>query len=228
MFLLMNVNKNIIEKFLYNADLFIIKITNADNKIVPIESILTIVLTLVAYLFGSISAAIITCKVMGLPDPRTQGSNNPGATNVLRIGGKKAAIITLLGDMLKGLLPVLLAVILNSDEFTLALVACAAFLGHLYPLFFGFKGGKGVATAFGAIAGVSWPVALAMLVTWLVVAYGLKISSMSALVTAALVPFYFWWLTGSMILIIMAVFISIMLIWRHRSNIKRMMEGTEK
>ena len=197
----------------------------------PIEpisiTVSTFVLTLIAYFFGSISAAIITCKVMGLPDPRTEGSNNPGATNVLRIGGKKAAIITLVGDMLKGLLPVLVAVLLNSDDLTLALVACAAFLGHLYPVFFGFKGGKGVATAFGAIAGVSWPVALAMLITWLTVAYGLKISSMSALITAALAPFYFWWLNGSTILIIMSVFISILLIWRHRSNIQRMLEGTE-
>ncbi len=190
--------------------------------------ILTIALTIIAYLFGSISAAILTCKVMGLPDPRTLGSNNPGATNVLRFGGKKAAAITLIGDMLKGLLPVLVAVALNSDDLTLALVAVAAFLGHLYPIFFGFKGGKGVATAFGAIAGVSWPVGLAMLFTWLTVAYGLKISSMSALVTAALAPFYFWWLTGSSVLIIMAVFISILLIWRHRSNIKRLLEGTEK
>ncbi|MCP3849005.1 MAG: glycerol-3-phosphate 1-O-acyltransferase PlsY [Gammaproteobacteria bacterium] len=191
-------------------------------------TLLTVILTVIAYLFGSISAAIITCKVMGLPDPRTEGSNNPGATNVLRIGGKKAAAITLIGDMFKGLLPVLLALILESDELTLALVASAAFLGHLYPVFFGFKGGKGVATAFGAISGVSWPVALAMLVTWLTVAYGLKISSMSALAAAALAPFYFWWFTGSNILIIMSVFISILLIWRHRSNIQRLLEGTEK
>lgn len=191
------------------------------------DPVSTLILTLTAYLFGSISAAIITCKIMGLPDPRTQGSNNPGATNVLRIGGKKAAAITLLGDMLKGLLPVLLAVLLNSDDLTLALVASAAFLGHLYPLFFGFKGGKGVATAFGVILGVSWPVAAAMLVTWLVVAYGLKISSMSALVTAALAPFYFWWFSGSDALIVMSVFISILLIWRHRSNIQRILNGTE-
>ena len=194
----------------------------------PISTIvLTAVLTIAAYLIGSISTAIITCKVMGLPDPRTEGSNNPGATNVLRIGGKKAAAFTLIGDMLKGLLPVLVAVAFKSDDLTLALVACAAFLGHLYPVFFGFKGGKGVATAFGAILGVSWPVSLAMLVTWLTVAYGLKISSMSALVTAALAPFYFWWLSGSSTLIIMAVFISILLVWRHRSNIKRILQGTE-
>lgn len=192
-----------------------------------IDPTLTIILTLAAYLFGSISAAIIVCKIMGLPDPRTQGSNNPGATNVLRIGGKKAAAITLMVDMLKGFLPVLIAVLLNSDELTLALVAMAAFLGHLYPVFFGFKGGKGVATAFGVILGLSWPVAVAMMLTWLAVAYGLKISSMSALVAAALAPFYFWWLTGSDVFIIMSVCLSILLIWRHRSNIKRLLDGTE-
>jgi len=194
---------------------------------VPADLTMTIVLTIAAYLIGSVSAAIITCKVMGLPDPRTQGSNNPGATNVLRIGGKKAAVITLIGDMMKGLIPVLIALLLKSDELTLALVATAAFLGHLYPVFFGFKGGKGVATAFGSILGVSWPVALAMLVTWLTVAYGMKISSLSALIAAALAPFYFWWLSGSTIFIIMGTFISMLLIWRHRSNIKKLMEGTE-
>jgi len=191
------------------------------------DPVLTIILTLTAYLFGSISAAIIVCKILGLPDPRTQGSNNPGATNVLRIGGKKAAAITLAADMLKGFLPVLLAVLLNSDELTLALVAFAAFLGHLYPLFFGFKGGKGVATALGVILGLSWPVALAMMLTWLAVAYGLKVSSMAALVAAALAPFYFWWLTGSEVFIIMSVLLSILLIWRHRSNIQRLIDGTE-
>ncbi len=191
------------------------------------DPVLTIILTLTAYLFGSISAAIIVCKILHLPDPRTKGSNNPGATNVLRIGGKKAAAITLAADMLKGFLPVLLAVLLNSDELTLALVAFAAFLGHLYPLFFGFKGGKGVATALGVILGLSWPVALAMMLTWLVVAYGLKVSSMSALVAAALAPFYFWWLTGSEVFIIMSVLLSMLLIWRHRSNIQRLLDGTE-
>ena len=193
----------------------------------PADFTITLVLTLTAYLFGSISAAIITSKIMGLPDPRTQGSNNPGATNVLRLGGKKAAAITLFGDMLKGLIPVLIAVLLKSDDLTLALVATAAFLGHLYPVFFAFKGGKGVATAFGVILGVSWPVALAMLLTWLSVAYGLKISSLSALVTAVLAPFYFWWLSGSDVFIIMAAFISMLLIWRHRTNIKKLLQRTE-
>ncbi len=191
------------------------------------DPILSLILIIIAYLFGSISAAIIVCKAMGLPDPRTQGSNNPGATNVLRIGGKKAAAITLLVDMLKGFLPVFIALFLISDERTLALVAIAAFLGHLYPLFFGFKGGKGVATAFGAILGINWMVALVMMLTWIIVAYGLKISSMSALVAAVLAPFYFWWLTGSTAFILMSVFISVLLIWRHRTNIQRLIKGTE-
>ncbi len=192
------------------------------------DPILSTALIITAYLFGSISAAIIVCKIMALPDPRTQGSNNPGATNVLRIGGKKAAAITLMTDMLKGFIPVLVAVLLNSDEVTLALVAIAAFLGHLYPIFFGFKGGKGVATALGVFLALSWPVALAMILTWLLVAYGLKISSMSALVASALSPFYFWWLSGSNIFIIMSFFITVLLFWRHRTNIKRLLDGTEK
>jgi len=192
------------------------------------DPIITLVLAIVAYLFGSVSAAIIVCRLMDLPDPRTHGSNNPGATNVLRIGGKKAAAITLFADMLKGFLPVIFVLIVHNEELTLALVAVAAFLGHLYPVFFAFKGGKGVATALGVILGLSWPVALAMMFTWLLIAYGLKISSMSALVAAALAPFYFWWLSGSEIYIIMAVFISSLLIWRHRSNIQRLLAGTEK
>lgn len=187
----------------------------------------SILLILLAYLLGSVSAAIITCRLLGLPDPRTQGSNNPGATNVLRIGGKKAAVFTLLGDMLKGLIPVIIAVMLGSDEITLALVAIAAFLGHLYPLFFAFSGGKGVATAFGVILGINWHVALALAATWLLVAYGMKISSLSALVAAVLAPFYFWWLDGSLSYIIMSAFISVLLIWRHRSNIKKLVDGTE-
>ncbi len=192
------------------------------------ELIILISLVIFAYLTGSVSAAIITCKVMGLPDPRTQGSNNPGATNVMRIGGKKPAAITLTGDMLKGLIPVLIARLFSGDELTLALVAVAAFLGHLYPLFFGFKGGKGVATSLGAIAGVSWPVALVMILTWLIMAYGFKISSMAALVASALSPFYFWCFSGSLTYMIMGTFIAILLIWRHRGNIKRLLEGTEK
>ncbi len=193
-----------------------------------INVVLILVLSSIAYLFGSISAAIIVCKIMGYPDPRTQGSNNPGATNVLRIAGKKAAVITLILDMLKGFIPVLICVIWFDDELTTACVAMAAFLGHLYPIFFSFKGGKGVATAFGAIFALSWPVALAMVATWLLVAYGLKISSMAAIVAAALAPLYFLGLTHSLIFVIVSVALSMLLIWRHRSNIQRMLAGTEK
>ncbi|MBL8252740.1 MAG: glycerol-3-phosphate 1-O-acyltransferase PlsY, partial [Candidatus Competibacter sp.] len=128
------------------------------------------------YLAGSVSTAIIVCRAMGLPDPRNEGSRNPGATNVLRLGGKKAAAITLAGDFLKGLLPVLFARLAGVEATGLALIALAAFLGHLYPIFFGFQGGKGVATAFGAILGLSYPVALAALATWLFMAFVVRIS----------------------------------------------------
>ena len=139
--------------------------------------ILDIILIIIAYLIGSLSSAIIVCKLMGLPDPRGEGSGNPGATNVLRFGGKKAAAITLLGDTLKGLLPVLLAKYLDITILGIALVGLAAFLGHLYPIFFEFKGGKGVATMLGVLFGFSWWIGLATAGTWLFVAKILKISS---------------------------------------------------
>jgi len=137
-------------------------------------------LILVAYLLGSISSAIIVCRIMGLSDPREQGSGNPGATNVMRIGGKKAAAITLLGDMLKGLIPVVIAQVFNVDPLILSLVVFAAFIGHLYPIFFGFAGGKGVATSFGVLLGAHWMLGLAVAVTWYVVYKLSNISSLSA------------------------------------------------
>jgi len=164
---------------------------------------------------------------MGLPDPRTEGSENPGATNVLKIGGKKAAIITLFGDLLKGLIPVLIGVLLGADELTLSLIAMAAFLGHLYPIFYSFRGGKGVATAFGVILGLSWPVAVAMLITWLSVYYLFKLSSLGALITALVTPLYFYFIDGSIIFTIMSGLLSAMLILRHRSNIEKIIDGTE-
>ncbi len=188
---------------------------------------LDISLVVFAYLLGSVSAAIITCKVMGLPDPRSEGSRNPGATNVLRYGGKKAAAITLFGDMLKGLLPVLLGHAIGADASVLAAIAMAAFLGHLYPLFFGFKGGKGVATAFGVLLGLVWPVALAVLATWLVMAKVFKVSSLSALTAAILTPLYTWLLAPVNVYISLSIAISILLLWRHRSNIQRLLSGEE-
>ncbi len=180
-----------------------------------------------AYALGSVSAAIIVCRMVGLPDPRTEGSKNPGATNVLRLGGKKAAAATLAGDFLKGLLPVLVARLFTAEPTTLALVAMAAFLGHLYPVFFGFRGGKGVATALGVLLGLAWPVALAALATWLVMAKLFKISSLSALTAAALAPLYALWLSPQPPFIAMLAAMSILLIWRHRSNIRNLIEGKE-
>ncbi len=180
------------------------------------------------YLFGSLSSAIIICRLLGLPDPRSQGSGNPGATNVLRIGGRKAAAATLLGDMLKGLIPVLIAKLLGADLAIQANVAVAAFLGHLYPLFFGFKGGKGVATALGVLLGIHWPVGLLTIATWLVIAKVFKISSLAALLAILVTPLYIGWLIPNESLIIAMLFIGTLLFWRHRSNIKGLLAGTEK
>jgi glycerol-3-phosphate acyltransferase PlsY len=180
-----------------------------------------------AYLLGSISSAIIVCRLMGLPDPRTQGSNNPGATNVLRIGGKKAAAVTLFGDSLKGLIPVLACHLLDRDDLVFALVGAAAFLGHLYPVFFGFKGGKGVATALGVQFGLGLGIGALVAGTWLFVAKVLKISSLAALVSMVLAPLYVWWLWPSPAIVGMQVGITLLLIWRHRSNIRKLLQGQE-
>jgi len=180
-----------------------------------------------AYLIGSISSAIIVCRLMGLPDPRSEGSNNPGATNVLRIGGKKAAAITLLGDMLKGVLPVAVGHLFDVSTLTFALAAMAAFLGHLYPVFFGFKGGKGVATALGTQFGLHWGIGLAVAGIWLFMAKVVKISSLSALVSMALAPVIIYWTWPADELIVMQIIMSIILFWRHKSNIQRLISGEE-
>ncbi|HHW78198.1 MAG TPA: glycerol-3-phosphate 1-O-acyltransferase PlsY [Xanthomonadaceae bacterium] len=187
----------------------------------------TILFVILGYLAGSVSTAIIVCRAMGLPDPRSAGSRNPGATNVLRFGGKKAAALTLAGDLLKGLLPVLLARWAGLDQAGLALTALAAFLGHLYPVFFGFEGGKGVATAFGAILGLSGSVALAALATWLLMAFTVRISSLSALTAAALAPLFAWWFGLPGAYIAAVLFMVGLLIWRHRSNIRNLLAGAE-
>ena len=164
---------------------------------------------------------------MGLPDPRGEGSGNPGATNVLRFGGKKAAAITLAGDMVKGLIPVLIAQYLNMSILGIALVGLAAFLGHLYPVFFQFKGGKGVATMLGVMFGFSWWIGLATAGTWLFMAKIVKISSLSALVATALAPVYVWLWFNHPEPIGVTIFMTAILFWRHRSNIQNMMKGTE-
>ena len=182
---------------------------------------------LFGYLAGSIATAILVCRMLGLPDPREEGSGNPGATNVLRFGGKKAAAITLAGDFLKGLLPVLLARLVGLDDTGLALTALAAFLGHLYPVFFGFAGGKGVATAFGGLLGLSWPVALAALVTWLLMAWLVRVSSLAALTAAALTPLFAWGFGMSGVPLAVVTLMMGLLVWRHRSNIRHLLAGTE-
>lgn len=188
-----------------------------------IEPILAI---LIAYLFGSISSAIVICKCMRLPDPRKQGSGNPGATNVLRFGGKKAAILTLIGDILKGVIPVLAAKWYGFDTLILSMITFAAFLGHLYPVFFRFQGGKGVATAFGCLIALAWPVGVALAGTWLIAAFLFRYSSLASLIAAVLAPFYAWYFTNNNYTL-MTLMISLLLIYRHRKNIRNLMTGTE-
>ncbi len=188
---------------------------------------MTAALIVFSYLLGSLSTAIITSKLMGLPDPRTQGSGNPGATNVLRLGGKKAAALTLLGDMLKGIVPMIAASALGMGDATLALAGIAAFLGHLYPVFFGFRGGKGVATALGVLLGMSWMAGLAALATWLLVAKIFRYSSLAALSAALLAPIYVSLIRPAPELIAMTMVMSTLLLWRHRGNIQRLIRGQE-
>jgi acyl phosphate:glycerol-3-phosphate acyltransferase len=181
----------------------------------------------VAYLFGSISSAVIVSRLMGLPDPRSEGSRNPGATNVLRLGSKPGAALTLAGDVAKGVIPVAIAVALDVSDQSLAATGLAAFLGHLYPVFFGFAGGKGVATALGVFAALSLPVTGVLVATWLAVAALFRRSSLAALAAAVCAPFATWWLDGRMPLVIMSVVVALLLTWRHRGNIQRLIDGTE-
>jgi len=181
----------------------------------------------VAYLVGSFSTAIVTCKLMGLEDPRSGGSNNPGATNVLRLGGKKAAIITLIGDMLKGLIPVLAVSLLFDDDRATALAALFAFLGHVFPVYYGFRGGKGVATFYGAVLAISWQTGLVALLIWLAMAAITKISSLSALVSIFCTPFILWYISQSMALTLASAMMSLIVFWRHKKNIRSILQGSE-
>ena len=184
-----------------------------------------------AYLLGSLSFAVIVSKAMRLDDPRSYGSGNPGATNVLRSGNKTAAILTLLLDAFKGVVAVLVARLLAErfgyDLATIALAGLAAFLGHLYPVFFRFKGGKGVATAAGVLLALNGWLGLASLGTWLVVAFATRYSSLAALVTALLAPAYAYFLIGDTSVVGLVAVMSVLLIWRHRSNIAKLRNGTE-
>lgn len=184
-----------------------------------------------AYLIGSLSFAVIVSKFYGMDDPRSYGSGNPGATNVLRSGKKKAAALTLLGDALKGVFAVWLALALQErlglSDATIAAVAVAALVGHMWPVFFGFKGGKGVATELGLLLVLSWPTGLVFALVWLLVAFGFKMSSLAALVATAASPLaaYFLMPHGSWVL---AVFIiAVLVLYRHKSNIAKLLKGEE-
>lgn len=182
---------------------------------------------LLAYLIGSLSSAVIVCRVMSLPDPRTQGSNNPGATNVLRIGGKVPALITLLGDTLKGVIPVLAAKFYGLPPLGLALVTLAAFTGHLFPIFFRFQGGKGVATLIGCLLALSLPTGLCWLTTWMLVAFATRYSSLAALTASLLAPLYIYYFTENLIYAITLGVMTLILFIRHRQNIRKLLNGTE-
>ena len=189
--------------------------------------LLNISLVIISYLFGSLSAAVIVCKVMHLDDPRTHGSGNPGTTNVMRLHGKKAAAITLAGDVIKGLLPVFLVKTVGAPQLVIAVSALAAFSGHIFPVFFKFRGGKGVATLIGVLLGMYWMAGVAFIITWLVIAFLFRYSSLAALIAAALLPIIAVFLQAPVYYIGSIVIMTIILFWRHRSNIRKLISGTE-
>ncbi len=190
-----------------------------------------VLFAIAAYLLGSISFAIVVSKLFRLEDPRTFGSGNPGATNVLRTGNKLAAVLTLIGDCVKGWIPVGLAVQFDEKlalgDAGIALIAIAVFAGHLWPVFFRFKGGKGVATALGVLLGLNLILGLATLVTWIVAAYAFRYSSLAALIASLFAPFYYALLFGPGVKLAAVVLMSVLLIYRHRANIANLLSGKE-
>ncbi len=184
-------------------------------------------LVIAGYLLGSIASAVLVCKLLGKEDPRGEGSGNPGATNVLRLHGKQAAILTLFGDALKGFLPVFLLSLFKLPILIIALTGLAAFLGHLYPVFFQFRGGKGVATFVGVLFGTYWLLGLSFVSIWCLMALVFRYSSLSALVAAALAPLYTFWFFPGLPLVLANTLMATLLLWRHRSNIKHLLDGTE-
>jgi glycerol-3-phosphate acyltransferase PlsY len=188
---------------------------------------LLILLPLGGYLLGSVSSAVLVSKLMDLPDPRQSGSGNPGATNVLRLGNKPAAVLTLLGDVLKGVLPVLIAKYLDADTTGIALAGLGAFLGHLFPVFFGFAGGKGVATSLGIFLALNPLIAGLQVVLWALMALIFRYSSLAALVTALATPVLLSWQMDDPVLTGFGGILAALLVFRHRANIVRLVQGNE-
>ena len=188
---------------------------------------LLILLPLGGYLLGSVSSAVLVSKLMGLPDPRQSGSGNPGATNVLRLGNKPAAALTLLGDVLKGVLPVLIAKYLDADTTGIALAGLGAFLGHLFPVFFGFAGGKGVATSLGIFLPLNPLIAGSQVALWALMALVFRYSSLAALVTALATPILLSWQMDDPVLTGLGSILAALLVFRHRANIVRLVQGNE-
>ncbi|WP_162045529.1 glycerol-3-phosphate 1-O-acyltransferase PlsY [Vibrio taketomensis] len=186
---------------------------------------LALAMIISAYLLGSISSAVLICRVLKLDDPRKVGSHNPGATNVLRIGGRKAALAVLICDMLKGTIPVWGGYFLEIEPLMLGIAAIAACLGHMYPLFFHFKGGKGVATALGAIAPIGLDLTAMVMATWLIIALVFRYSSLAAIITVLLTPMYTWMIKPQYTLPV--AMLCCLIIFRHHQNIRRLFEGTE-
>ncbi|ODP95567.1 glycerol-3-phosphate acyltransferase [Salinivibrio kushneri] len=187
---------------------------------------LAIAIIIAAYLLGSVSSAVLVCRAFGLPDPRDQGSKNPGATNVYRLGGRFAAAWVLLCDMLKGMIPVWLSYLIGINPFLLGLIAIAACLGHIYPVFFHFRGGKGVATALGAMAPIGLSLTGLLVVTWGVVLVLTGYSSLSAIVTAIVAPLFTWWIKPQFTMPV--AMLSCLILFRHYDNIRRLLDGDEK
>ena len=191
-----------------------------------------LLLVVLGYLVGSVSFAVVVSRAFGLPDPHEYGSKNPGATNVLRTGHRLAALLTLIGDAAKGFVAVLCARLvapwLGAPEWVVPIVGLAVFVGHLYPLFHRFRGGKGVATAGGIVLALYWPLGVVLITVWLLMAFGFKISSLAALTTAVLLPIGLLYARGPGLEVAVGAVMAVLLFWRHRGNIRQLRSGQER
>jgi glycerol-3-phosphate acyltransferase PlsY len=192
-----------------------------------LTSLFFVVSVIAGYLVGSVCSAVIVCRIFALPDPCIEGSQNPGATNVLRLAGKKYAIMVLLADMLKGFLPVIIVTMLGAGTFIASLTCLAAVLGHIYPIFFKFKGGKGVATAIGALLALNFILGILVLTAWLLIAISTRYSSLASIVSISLSPFFYFFIVVDKVSLMPLIILTIVIIYTHRKNISRLSNNTE-